>query len=228
MKPILGLALAGLLALTACTNDKQSVGSMVQFSNIVRDQALARKAVKARAATSTALTVTRDQLAGISAPLTRVRIEKTNTFSLLYVAQEKEGHRIWFSPDNVSLAMRAGVIDATRGLGHDLFAVEAPGLFARLSTRVTTGSYTRIHSVLDGSNHIVKQAYTCRIIDKGPETVVILDRGHATRHLVETCEGPAGTFANDYWQGASDRAMWVSRQWLGPEIGHLFLERLIE
>lgn len=129
----------------------------------------------------------------------------------------------WLSPDGISVTFESGLLVATRGLGPDLMAAQAPGLIAAL--RHGAGEYTRIHEYLDGNDQIVRQSYVCRVTRAGGETITVVDRSYATVKHEENCTSGGQSFQNLYWQDSSGVTR-KSRQLISPPVGYLDSERL--
>ncbi len=102
----------------------------------------------------------------------------------------------WANPEYQTIALRKGVIIATRGFGQDLMSAEAPTadvLFAG------SGTYSRKHYILDGADQTQLQEYTCTLSISNNEEIVILGLNYLTKKVDENCIGSAGTFTNTYW-----------------------------
>ncbi|MBD3764474.1 MAG: YjbF family lipoprotein [Rhodobacterales bacterium] len=174
----------------------------------------------------TALALTRAGVAEVDYPLIRIRVEEGARISLMYQGQANARHRTFYDIAKTSFTFRAGVLTATRGLIPDLYQVDAPQLLALLEGSGPAGKAQRIHRRMDATAAIGDEVYDCVLQDAGPEDIVVLDAPAATRYVTEDCTGPAGSFRNQYWQGA-DGTMWLSKQWLGEDLGYLLVERLV-
>lgn len=172
--------------------------------------------------------LTRAALNTLNGSYLEVTLERGGQLAYLYVNAERRDDSpgriiIWRSEDNVTLAMRNGVLIATRGLGGDVLSSgvqvsgDSPGP-ARSGERV---QYIR---VLDNKERRLSLA--CDLVDLGAETITIVERNHPTRHLQERCTGGGGTVVNDYWVDSRAGLVWQSRQWAGPVIGYLRTRRL--
>ena len=196
------------------------------------------QALRRRRADPAPFTVTRAQLAqaGITQPFLVARLESGVTAGL-FPAASNRGFLIWQTEDGIQIIGRGGVVAGTRGLGGDLLTAETEPLVRALAAG-RGGRYRRVLRRLDGEGRILRQAYDCAL-ELGPaEVVTVLGRRHETRLSTETCrpvvpadpELPAAyrpePFVNTYNVG--DGTIWLSRQWVGPAIGHLRLERVIE
>ena len=71
-------------------------------------------------------------------------------------------------------------------------------------------------------------ALSCELVDLGPETIEIVERRHATRHLQQRCAGGGGRVVNEYWTDPRAGILWQSRQWAGPHLGYIRLRRLVK
>lgn len=196
-----------------------------------------RTAIAARTAPKTARPpLTRAALDTLEGAFLEVTLERRDQLAYLFVSALRRDSgpgliTIWRTDDDITLALRNGVLIATRGLGGDVLssavqvAGDAPG---------PAGSGARIMSIRALDNKARRLALVCDLADLGPETIVIVAARHATRHLRETCEGGfagdgsggPGQVVNDYWVDAQSGLVWQSRQWAGPGIGYLRLRQL--
>lgn len=130
---------------------------------------------------------------------------------------------------NETLTMREGVLVGTRGIGRDIASGSVTVTPGRPGP---SGGGERVYMIHGLDNQLVPVRLTCELADMGPETVVILDRRHATRHLRETCvggvtyAGDEGRVVNDYWIDSGRGEVVQSRQWGGPGLGYLRFRRL--
>lgn len=130
---------------------------------------------------------------------------------------------VWRTQDNVTLAMRNGVLIATRGLGGDILSslVQVQGTSPGPSGG---GEHVQMIRSLDAQE--VRLSLVCELVDLGPSTIVIVERNHLTRHLQQRCSGGGGDVVNDYWVDERAGLVWQSRQWAGPNIGYMRFRRL--
>lgn len=179
--------------------------------------------------------LTRAALDTLEGSFLEVTLERHDQLAYLYVnATRRDGDpgliTVWRTDDNITLAMRSGVLIATRGLGGDILSS---------TVQVAQGvpgparSGERVMNIRTLDNKAVRLTLACDLADLGAETIVIVEQRHATRHLRETCEGgragdgrSAGQVVNDYWVDPGSGLVWQSRQWAGPSTGYLRLRRL--
>ncbi|PQO24186.1 hypothetical protein C2I36_03655 [Rhodobacteraceae bacterium WD3A24] len=133
----------------------------------------------------------------------------------------------WSTTDNTTLALRDGILVATRNLGHDLMSVDASRTRALISAG-RGGAATRVHRRLGGDRATLVRRYRC-VVRPGPaETLESLGQSRPTRRFEERCSGEGQEFVNIYWRERAGDFIWQSRQWAGPQTGEIVLQRLIE
>jgi hypothetical protein len=134
----------------------------------------------------------------------------------------------WLTADQIALSLTGGgVLTATRGLGSDLHAADA-GQTAALIAAGQGGSAERRHVYLDGLFRPVSVTLTCTVQPAGTETLVLNGRRHATLRFDERCQGAEGPVVNRYWRDASGPVIRQSSQWIGPGVGMVHLQRLVD
>lgn len=180
--------------------------------------------------------VTRAALDAVGGALLEVTRERENQQGYLYISAQRRDDSpgqitVWRTADNITLAMRNGVLIATRGMGNDINS----SLVQVSGTRPgpATGG-ERVQYIRGLDNKERRLALVCDLDDLGPETIVIVEQPHPTRHLRETCtggtvadgSGDVGVVVNEYWVDSAQQLVWQSRQWAGPDIGYLRTRRL--
>lgn len=177
-----------------------------------------------------AFTATRDSLreSGITSPVMITRVPARDIAVGLIDYQHNRGVTVWRSTDGATISTAGGVLLNTRGFGTDLHSLES----APVETALSSGGlaeYSRVFRAIDGEGALQRARLYCQLAPVGPERIDVLGRAYDTRHFRETCtaDGTGGAlFENDYWRG-QDGTIWKSRQWAGPELGYLELERVI-
>lgn len=224
MRRIIAGALA-LALLAGCDGGTQAPGMQAQAL------AAARAALKARGAAAQAQPQpTRaglDQLDGAWLEVTR---ERTGQVAYLYVNQTRRDDdpgqiTLWRTQDDATLALRNGVLIATRGFGGDILSGSARVSGDRPGP-VSGGE--RVLFLRTPNHEQTRLSLACDLADLGESRIEIVQRAHTTRHLRETCQGGGGIVTNDYWIEPRAGLMRQSRQWAGPHIGYLRLRQLTE
>jgi len=217
-----------LLGLIGCSAGNEEVPLEVQLIRAGQGIA-ARQGGKAAAVRPPLRRADLDPLEG---SFMEVTLERKDRLAYLFVNGQRQDDSpgrimIWRTEDNVTLTTRNGMLIATRGLGGDILSstVQVQG---NLPGPATGGEHVQVIRALDGGD--VRLAMACDLVDLGPETIEIIERKHATRHLQQRCSGGdgdgAGHISNDYWVDFGNDLVMQSRQWAGPQIGYMRFRRL--
>ncbi|WP_245706623.1 YjbF family lipoprotein [Ruegeria marina] len=171
--------------------------------------------------------VTRAQLDALEGAALEVTVEARDAAAYLYVNAERDDGAagqvtVWRTGDNSTIALRNGVLVATRGLGGDVLSSEVrvgggPG---------PSGGGAHVMLIRGGDEEAQRMALVCELADLGTETIEIVERRYPTRHLQQTCSGSGGEAINDYWVDERAGLVRQSRQWAGPYLGYLRLRQL--
>ena len=160
-----------------------------------------------------------DQVQG---PLLLATLESRGLSGALVPIGQNGADTTWASADEVAVIMRGGVVRGTRGLGEDLMSAAIPDESA---LRRDGGSGQRAYYHLDGDDQTVRRSYSCTSHAQGAASLVIVERPYRATRFEERCRGDDGGFTNEYWFLADGRLI-QSRQWIGPSVGFLRLQRL--
>lgn len=135
---------------------------------------------------------------------------------------------VWRTEDNITLALRAGILISTRGLGGDLLSSTVQ---SRPGQMGPAGDGQRSYDLRARDAKARRLSVICELRDLGPVALEIVEEIHATRHLREICISPPetgapGRIVNEYWVDSRQPILWQSRQWAGPYIGYLRTRQL--
>ncbi len=174
-------------------------------------------------------TATRASLAaaGINRPILVARVPQAGISVGLIEYHETRGAIVWRSLDGNTITTAGGLLRNTRGFGTDLHSLETMPLHQALRSREAS-EYSRVFRGLDGQSQVVATRLYCQLQPETRENIEVLGRSYPTLRYRETChvaDRPAPVFENTYWQG-SDGTIWQSRQWAGPGLGYIDLERV--
>ncbi|MBC7158372.1 MAG: YjbF family lipoprotein [Rhodobacteraceae bacterium] len=165
--------------------------------------------------------LTRARVDGAGIPLMLAELERREALASLIPVGVNGAVTTWTTGDGATLALRDGVVVASRGLAPDLMSAAVP---SQADLR-RGGEIVRSHYTL-GLDDVTERAdYSCTIAPAGGEVLEIVGRAYPTERFRESCSGDGQNFVNDYWVGR-DGVMRQSRQWLGPDVGFLRLRRL--
>jgi hypothetical protein len=227
IRALASLFLALLLAACSSGSDEPTLNNQII--------AASREVIAGLAPKPARPVVTRAALDTLDGSFMEAVLERNGQLAYLYVSARRRDDRpgeivVWRTEDNITLALRGGVLVATRGLGGDLLSSDV-----RVRDRAPgpAGGGARRQQIRALDNKEVALALACELTDLGPRTIEIVGARHATRHLRERCEASAGTegisggvIVNEYWIDSRRNLVWQSRQWVGPEVGYLRLRRL--
>jgi hypothetical protein len=217
------LLAAAVLAVAGCSKGQEETSAELEVARAVGAQI---KRLRNRAG-SRPETLTRAKLDAFGQPLLEVVIENRDARAYLLHALSRRGGgqpgqvEVWRTQDDVSVALRQGMVIATRGLGGGLLSAQVP---AAEGTGGPAHGGARRYAVRADGNGKASLEMACRLQDLGMETVDIVEHRHALRHLREHCEGAGGRIVNDYWTAGG--RVWQSRQWAGPEVGYIRTRQL--
>ena len=226
--PVKWAVLLGLVLLAGCNQGPKGPSLELEIF-----QTFTQKISSIRAAPAGARPpLTRAALDTVEGAYIEVTLENSDIFA--YLSQQlvrRDGTPgeivVWRSEDDASLALRNGVLIATRGLGGDILSASAQVADGRPGSVASGARRYQIRGLDNQSRSLVM---ACSLQDLGTETVEIVELQYTTRHLQERCQGGAGfegsVVVNDYWIDSRSGRIWASRQWAGPTIGYLRIRQL--
>jgi len=225
------LALLAFLALASCatvgdlgsggTEDNSALSAVRQIGSGIFNRGRG-EAPSQFAATRTSLSA-----AGITRPVLVARLDAVGISVGLLEFQTPRDAIVWRSLDGNTITTAGGFLRNTRGFGTDLHSLETAPLQRALSGG-GPAEYSRLFRELDGLDQIETHRLYCQLQPETRESVDVLGRAYDTRRYRETCrveDRDAPVFENIYWQGR-DGTIWQSRQWAGPDLGYIDLERV--
>lgn len=146
-------------------------------------------------------------LQDVDFPLLMTTLPRRNAVATLGLLQRHDGVETWADASGITITLQNGVVLETRGLGYDILASDIAGVLEGLQ-KGGPHRYQRVTRVLSAEGALRRQISDCVM----SETLT---------SKVEQCDG-AERFENRY----SQSSMTTSRQWLGPDLGYLMIERL--
>lgn len=209
----LTLAASLLAFLAGCGNDDRGIGPLGELAQAASQAAAQRRA----AANASAAPPKSPEEAAAEAlrvnpgPLIQVGFESLGKTQVMAMTGQNGTMRTYMTPAEEALILRGGMLVGTRGLGNDLSVAE-PGTDALIRAGAS-GTATRIMRYYSGDGLERPLQFTCTV-GAGPRPGV----------TVETCQGHGATFQNSYLVQANQIA--VSRQWIGPVLGHVTIQTL--
>lgn len=205
-------AVIACVALAACSSDR----------NNVREFSLLRTAlVQKISGTGNEFELTRALIDEAQMPLMLAEVKQHDVRATLIPIGQNGPVITWSAPDGTTLSLREGILVGSRGLSPDLMSAAVPSLNDLRAGK----TFTRSHYFLGHDDQTERADFTCSGQVIGQTVLEIFEHRHQVTQITESCTGPAGAFANDYWveNGGEVRQ---SRQWVGPTVGFLELQRL--
>ena len=130
----------------------------------------------------------------------------------------------WASSTQQSVALRDGILTATRGFGTDLMSAHVPAL---AQVQRGSGNFGRDYYDLDGADQSRRLSYVCTFKQAGEQTIDVFGASYATRKVIEVCHSPNLSFENDYWFDA-DGSLRQSTQHVSPDLPVLQNARIVD
>lgn len=222
--------LTGLLVLllAGCSSNQEapSVYETVAIAGVAR-------AAQTRATRVARPPLTRALLDTLEGSYLEVTLERRDQLAYLQILSERVDDTpgritVWRTDDNITLAMRNGVLINTRGLGGDLLS-STVNVAEGVPGPAGGGARVYVLSTRDAKQQSLAMA--CDLTDLGATPLTIVERAHPVRHLREVCisapeTGLPGRVTNEYWVDSRSGIVWQSIQWAGPNIGYLRTRRL--
>lgn len=217
----LSLLLAALLGLSACASDTAIDSTLGQSVELLRERIAARQAPEAPVLQiSTEQRVALGQRLIPAGPLVLATTVEGGGESILFLSARNGDVTGLTSAGGQSIALRDGLLLNTRGLKYDLLSSDSAASGALIAARAE-GRATRVHetSTVDLSGD--RQVYDCAVAPAGHRDITLPSgESKATTLVIENCRNATENFVNQYWVGR-DGHIWQSRQWVGPNYGHI-------
>lgn len=162
--------------------------------------------------------------ASFKGPLILAQIEKAGMLSALGETGRNGAVRTFATPNEQTLVFRDGILTATRGLGNDLMSAETTAA-AALILRRQSGTAARTYRYLDGEGIERPLPMACTVSVGPAKSFGFAERHYDTRQMDETCRATTATLtvSNSYWV-TGDGTVALSRQWIGPALGHVTVQ----
>lgn len=166
------------------------------------------------------------QLVQTGAPAMQLSVVEAGAAGTIRLDTSRDGTQTWLTPEGASLAMRDGVLTATRGLGADMLASDVAQTLTLLRAG-RPGRAQRFHTFIDGQDQAVTRSYICDLTITGPRDVSVPGNKIPALLMTEDCASSDQRFKNFYWLADGTGQIVQSRQWAGPRTGPLALRVLL-
>lgn len=222
----LAAAVALALALAGCgTDTSKTEGTTIALGVVkgVTAKLSQKKAAGVRAAPDPEK-LAASAKASFKGPLILAQIEKAGFLTALGETGRNGAVRTFATPSEQTLVFRSGLLTATRGLGNDLMSAET-GAVAALILRRQPGTAARTYRYLDGEGIERPLPMLCTVTTGPAKSFDFAGNHYDTRQMDEACRATTDslTIGNSYWVTA-DGTVALSRQWIGPALGHVTVQ----
>lgn len=221
---VAALALVSLAVAGCGTDTSRTEGSMIALG-VVRGVAAKLSPGKAApAATPDPERLAASAKSSFKGPLIIAQIEKAGLLTALGETGRNGAVRTFATPNEQTLVFRDGLLTATRGLGNDLMSART-GAAAALIRQRRPGTVERTYRYLDGEGIERPLPMQCSVILGPAKSFDFAERHYDTRQVDETCRAGSGALSvdNSYWV-TGDGTIALSRQWIGPALGHVTVQ----
>lgn len=161
-------------------------------------------------------------LAANPAPLILTEFEGLGRTQVLAQTGRNGAMRTYMTPAMEAVILRNGLLTGTRGLGHDLSVAEAGSMAALIHNR-RAGTGHRVMRYLSGDGVERPLPLTCTTVTGANQGFALGGRNWNAMQVGEICRGQGVEVENSYLVTA-DGQIPVSRQWIGPTLGHVTIQ----
>lgn len=221
-----GAASLLVLALAGCGNDtSKTEGTKIALGVVkgVTAKLSPGKAAKGGAAPDPEK-LAASAAASFKGPLVLAQIEKAGLLTALGETGRNGAVRTFATPNEQTLVFRNGLLAATRGLGNDLMSAKTDAA-AALILRRQPGTAARTYRYLDGEGIERPLPMQCAVTAGPAKSFDFAGRHYDTVQMDESCRATSQSLSvsNSYWVTA-DGTIALSRQWIGPALGHVTIQ----
>ena len=210
-----------VVSLTGCSNLKESEKGEIQAVKMIKDILLSSK--KTSVLLDTRKVITRKKIDDAKIPVLFVELENGQNGTLTLYPGKGIGET-WLGADGTTITLKYGILKATRGMRRDVMGSKS--LMPPWSEIIDTSEYSRQISYLDGDNQKYSKGFACVIKKHFKQTsIIVFDLTFDVQKYVETCIGNMEILENTYFVD-SKNVVRRSKQYHGPALGYLLIERL--
>lgn len=218
---ILSVIILIVIALTACANVKEFEKGEIEAVKMLKEILLSSKTNSILL--DTRKIVTRKKIDDANVPVLFVELDNGQNGTLTLYPDKGVGET-WLGADGATITLEKGVIKATRGMRGDVMgSMSSMPLWSGIKDN---SEHTRHIYFLGGDNQTYKKSFSCTVKKyKNPSTITNFGVIFYVQEYVETCFGDAEKLENIYYVD-NENVVRRSKQYHGPELGYLLIERL--
>lgn len=225
--PLAACMAGAALLLTACGNKAEDGPNLLGIAKQAAGEVTAQIGIGGAGSADSGAADTPDAMAARAlaanpGPLILADFEGLSRQQVLAETGRNRDMRTYMTPAKEAVILQGGMLTGTRGLGHDLSVAEGDGLAALIRGR-RAGSGQRVMRYIEGDGVERPLPLRCTIAPGPTEHLPFAGRNWQVQAMVEQCQGHGLRIDNGYFVTA-DGQIPVSRQWIGPDLGHVTIQ----
>ena len=220
MKSIYIVILA-FTTLIACSNSSDFETGEIKAIKVLREALITRNS--STILLDTRKVISRKKIDDAKIPVLFVELESGQNGTLTLYPGKGIGET-WLGADGATITLQNGIIKATRGMRSDVMG--SASSLSPWSEVTDTSEYSRQISYLGGDNQTYSKSFSCVIKKYNKKTsIIIFDIPFDVQKYVESCMSNTEKINNIYFID-SNNIVRRSKQYHGPALGYLLIERL--
>lgn len=210
-----------VVAVTACSNAKDFEKGEIQVVKMIKEILISPK--KTSVLLDTRKVITRKKIDDAMIPVLFVELENGQNGTLTLYPGKGVGET-WLGADGATITLQSGIIKATRGMRGDVMgSASSMPLWSEITD---TSEYFRQISYLGGNNQTYSKRLTCVMKKHLKKTsIIIFDIPFDVQEYKESCISKTEKLENNYFVDSTNIVR-RSKQYHGPALGYLLIERL--
>jgi len=207
--------------LISCSNSSEFETGEIKALKMLREVLTARNTPTMLL--DTRKVITRKKIDDAKIPVLFVELENGQNGTLTLYPGRGIGET-WLGADGATMTLQSGRIKATRGMRYDVMgSTSSMPLWPDINDK---SEYTRQISYLGGDNQTYSKRFTCIIKKHNKQkTITIFDIPFDIQEYIEICIGDKEKLENRYFLD-DQNVIRRSKQYHGPALGYLIIERL--
>ena len=215
------LVILAFTTLIACSNSSDFETGEIKAIKVLREALITRNSSTILLDTRKVISLKKIDDAKI--PVLFVELENGQNGTLTLYPGKGIGET-WLGADGATITLQNGIIKATRGMRSDVMG--SASSLSPWSEVTDTSEYSRQISYLGGDNQTYSKSFSCVIKKYNKKTsIIIFDIPFDVQKYVESCMSNTEKINNIYFID-SNNIVRRSKQYHGPALGYLLIERL--
>jgi len=215
------IVIVAFTTLISCSNSSEFETGEIKAIKMLRETLIARNTPTILL--DTRKVITRKKIDDAKIPVLFVELENGQNGTLTLYPGEGVGET-WLGADGATITLHNGRIKATRGMRRDLMG--STSSVPTWSEIKNTSEYSRQISYLGGDNQTYSKTFSCTMRKHNKQTsITIFDVPFDVQEYVETCMSNTDILENTYFVDPKN-VVRRSKQYHGPALGYLLIERL--